>query len=161
MSANVGNEIRALISQGMYSDILKATDADEVYRGILVSQEWLSNVLQSIQGDKIIPSKGSISGVAIAYKPFEGRHVSSWSTSMERAWEFADSPAGWTGDSDSILYAVVLSAKVTSDYRNSFIACDDGLYRLKDPAEFSREHEVLVFLNNVKVHKIDWRLAGS
>jgi hypothetical protein len=82
----------------------------------------------------------------VEFEPRNGRYSSSWSESEIAASGFAGAYPG---------YEVVMEASV-SDNPHAFVACVNGLYRVKGFSKYPEEEEV-IGLGKIKVRSLRFR----
>lgn len=135
--------IKELLANGWYADVFAEPTANEVYRGMSVSEEWL----QKITGQETLPEVGE-ADINVSFKP--KNNSSSWSTDSSMAEYFSIHPAQ---RGKGFKRAVVLHANV-ADNPGNFVSAT-GLYGVEGLDEFTGENEV-IGLGPIKIHKISW-----
>jgi len=148
MPTDAGNTLRKLLSKGLYDDVIKEPKTQNVYRGMCVSEEWLRKITK-LPKTKEIPEKGSVEK-SFTFTPRHGSST-SWTTEEAVGWRFAKD--AHRENEEDYLIIIVSSLKANP---NRFLAADDGLYKLKIPAQFNTEQEA-TGLGPIKVTKIEWK----
>jgi hypothetical protein len=141
--------IQSFLKDGLYSDIFKEPSVKQVFRGMVVTQKWLNNVLNNSSP----PNKGVVD-MKFSFVPLKDRGGSSWSTSKEFAFSWAEDQ---TNEEENV--AIVLIANV-EDNKHKFVIGEDGLYKLEGPASFENQSEA-VGLDIIKVTRIEWSKCTS
>lgn len=138
--------IQSFLKDGLYSDIFKEPNVEHVFRGMAVSQKWLNNILNNSS-----PSNKGAVDMKFSFVPLKDRGGSSWSTSKEFAFSWAEDQVN---DEEDV--AIVLIANV-SDNKYKFAIGADGLYKLDGPASYEFQHEA-VGLDIIKVSGLEWEI---
>ena len=144
LSASDANQIKELISNGLYADVFSAPTSGDVYRGMAVPKSWLMKLLKV----KKLDGAGEAEiGATLTPK----KNSSSWTVNPDQAEYFSTNPAVRSKDTDM---AVILYAHV-DDNPGSFIAASQGLYDVEGFDEYAGENEV-IGLGPIKIYKIKW-----
>ena len=141
LSKKTTDQILDFIDQGLYSDIFKAPPAGTLYRGLSVKDRSIV--------EKLLQKNGAIDGAILQtvkrttdFVSFETqldltnrdeRYTASWTKSLGQAKEFA-----YASDTK---FQIILCATV-KDNPGKWIDCE-GLYGLRDIAEYGEESEVI------------------
>ena len=150
MSKKISDLLSDILSKGLYSDVIKEPNEFEVFRGMNVNREWLSNVLKTKEFE--IPGKGN-KELNFTFVPLDNRGSTSWSN-FETAQEFA---FGFQeGGERRVIkdFDIILIAKVHEN-KNKFLSCVDGLYKVKPMSKYSSENEY-IGLGEIAVSGLYW-----
>jgi hypothetical protein len=144
IGTSAANLIRDLLKRGWYSDVFRAPDVPEVFRGMYIERDWLIKAV----GPQGASPKGAAQ-VSFAFEP-KGSG-SSWTTDEAVARKFGGFEGG---DHREEYVAVLLHARV-ADHPGQLVVGPEGLYRVKGFAGIPEEREVLA-LGPIRVHRIEW-----
>lgn len=154
LGPEIAKQLRAFLADGMYSDVIKEPDAEEVFRGVNSGPNWIRKILRVPPGTPI-EAEGE-ADVSFTYSnPKDRSAVMSWATKEAAAMRFFKSSGSDVEDRDAELYTLLLTARV-GDNPATFISGPDGLYKLKGPNDYKNEAEALA-LGPVKVTHVKWR----
>lgn len=157
ISAKGAKHMIDLKSRGMYRDVFKDSNSSTIYRGMAIQFDQLLKLFDKEVAAQIIRDimhEDVYIEMPFTYKP--RKIVSSWTTSIENAFEFADSAAGKI--MSPAVFDVVLYADSSKDSERKF-AGEDGLYKLDFTIPYQGEDEV-VCLGDVTVHAVEIRPCG-
>jgi hypothetical protein len=114
----------------------------KLLRGMVLTKEALTKFL-----GKEVGENGSYENCI--FTPKQGAYVSSWTTETKIAEIYS------ALFNKAQPYGVVLTAYAT-DNPNCFVACPNGLYKVKGFDQFSGEQEYLG-LGEIKVARVEWK----
>lgn len=144
IGAATANTIRGFLERGLYTDVFRAPDVPEVFRGMYIGRDWLIKAV----GPQGASSKGAAQ-VSFTFEPKGGG--SSWTTDEAVARKFGGFEGG---DHREEYVAVLLHARV-ADHPGQLVVGPEGLYRVGGFAGIPEEREVLA-LGPIRVHRIEW-----
>lgn len=140
--------IQKLLSNNEYRDIFKAPKVKQVYRGMVVTDDWLNKLLYSHEY-KNIDYSGSMNKTFL-FRPLHNKEGStSWSTDKKIASNFSKKEV-YDGQ-----ISLILIAK-TADNINKFLDCKNGLYKLLAASGFEFEKET-IGLGSIMISSIEWK----
>ena len=137
LSKKDANTIRKIVLSKKYSDVFNEPEEDIAYRGMNVTKEWLSTLVNIDTLIEFTINK------KFTFKPLKG--ASSWSISKNRAEKFA--LRGSKGIS------IILIANV-KDNSKQFISGTRGLYKIEPFDGYANELEV-IGLGDITVSSIE------
>jgi hypothetical protein len=136
--------IKDFMSRGIYKEIFHETEAEVLYRGMVVTRLSLDKLL----GEEVEESEEFVSVEKnLTWKP--RRMLSSWTTDDGIAEEFATKNIAGNKTTRVILHAR------RADNQFKFVACAGGLYDLEPTYIYGIEEEVIA-LNQIKLFKIEY-----
>ena len=133
------NTIHKILLANQYNDIFNEPEHNAVYRGMGVTEKWISKLLD-VNTSKMIVKKEFI------FKPKQG--ASSWSISKTIAEKFALKNA-----KNKNTYSIILTA-YTKKNKKQFISGPKGLYRVEPFVGYETEYEV-IGLKDITVSSIE------
>jgi len=140
------SQIKSMMKKELYPNIFKEPDVDDVYRGMIVTSQWLKKALKIGKGKKI-PDKGTLKK-SFTYTPKRG-WASSWSTAKSVATKFSSKE-----HSDSSKYKIVMRASV-DDNPLTFVDMRKGLYNVSQIDHFKDESEA-IGMGKIRVYEVTW-----
>ena len=147
MSVELSDLVSSFIDRDLYGDYFTPAEQGEtLYRGMLVTKEWLSRAL----GDEPLENTGSLNS-GFTFKPYSGIGTTSWTSDKKTSSSFsriANDKHNRTHE-----FGVVLTARVR-DNHSKFVRVMDESH--EGGLSLRLEHEVLG-LGDISVRKLEWK----
>jgi hypothetical protein len=138
LSKGNANTIHKLLLTNQYSDIFNEPEKGVIYRGMTVTEKWISKLID-VNSSKMTIEK------EFTFEPKQG--ASSWTVSKNIATKFA-----LKNVIDKKTYAIILIANV-EDNKKQLLSSDKGLYYVEPLNGYQNENEV-IGLGSIKISGI-------
>lgn len=150
------NDIKDILASGKYEDIFQKPDVEEIYRGIYVTPDVASKML-NVPKETFKEIMGTLNGNFIVSS--KKNLISSWSKFFDIAEDFSNgSTSASVFPEDKELIGLIFTADISAN--NNIMFDLTSIYEKIDDyyvEEASSEEEVLCF-GPVKAHQVSWRV---
>lgn len=139
--------VTEFLKNGEYADVFVKPKVEYVYRGMIVSEDYLKNAI------KKQPEDSGDLNARFVFEPLELNRFTSWTTKKDIAADFA---TGYRPKNPRY-YGVIMRAK-TSENDNALLECTELLHKILGTTEYTSEHEV-IGIYDINVDHVEWKLT--